>query len=435
MRLRHLCLLLLLVLSCVAAHASTPTEARALAQAAHDTTAYTLPRAALARASALEHRRAATHFGGEVWGILIVIFLLRTRTVARMRNFANNMSKNRWAQCYLFTFLFLLAVSVLGSPWSIYSHQVAVAYGLSVQGWASWLGDAVKAFLLTLLVGGFILWVLFWRIRRSPRQWWWQIAAFAGIFTIAGLFITPYVIDPLFNRFEPLQQTNPALVARLEQVVAKARGVSIPPDRMYLMHASDKVTTANAYVTGFGSSKRVVVWDTSIKQVSPDEITFIFAHEMGHYVLRHVLYGTLLGIAEGFLFFFLAFHGLHWLLRRYGAAWRVPGQDNWAAAAVLYLILLVFAAVSEPFEMAVIRGREHAADVYGQEAIHGLVQNPQAVAQHSFDSLGASSYDEPDPPAWLEWWTYSHPSISHRAAFAKYYNPWAPGEGPKYFPK
>ena len=94
-------------------------------------------------------------------------------------------------------------------------------------------------------------------------------------------------IDPLFNKFEPLQKTNPELVARLEQVVEKGH-MNIPPERMYLMKASEKVSTMNAYVTGFGNSKRVVVWDTSLQKGTPDEVLFIFGHESGHYVLNHI---------------------------------------------------------------------------------------------------------------------------------------------------
>ena len=78
---------------------------------------------------------------------------------------------------------------------------------------------------------------------------------------------------------------------------------------------------------------------------------------------------------------------------------------------------------------------EHAADVYGQEAIHGLVADPQATAKGAFDVLGTTSFSDPNPSPFYEFWTYSHPSIGRRAAFAKAYDPWAPGMEPKYFPK
>ena len=114
------------------------------------------------------------------------------------------------------------------------------------------------------------------------------------IVIIFVIFISPIVIDPLFNKFEPLDQTNPQLVTAIQQVTHRG-GMDIPRDRMFLMKASEKVTTLNAYVTGFGPSKRVVVWDTTIQHASTPETLFVFGHEMGHYVLNHIV----IGIAGG----------------------------------------------------------------------------------------------------------------------------------------
>ncbi len=100
--------------------------------------------------------------------------------------------------------------------------------------------------------------------KNTPRRWWLQCWAIFVLCIIFGVLVTPVLIDPLFNKFEPLAQTDPALVTQIEHVVARS-GISIPPDRIFLMRACAKVTESNAYVTGFGASKRVVVWDTTIK--------------------------------------------------------------------------------------------------------------------------------------------------------------------------
>ncbi len=438
MRLRTLILLLLALLPFTGtpAHAaSTPTEAAAITAAENDHTAYTLPPDKLARAEHLSTIHTLSGFGGELWGIVSIILILQLGIAARIRNVANNLSKNRWAQCFIFFFLFLVLSTLLELPLSIFEHHISVAYGLSVQHWGSWLGDQAKAFALSYIFGGLGVMLLFWLIRKFPRRWWVVLWFPVMAFTLLAVFATPYVIDPLFNKFEPLTKSNPELVSRLEQVVAKGKGIHIPPDRMFLMKASDKVTTLNAYVTGFGASKRVVVWDTSIAKGTPDEILFIFGHEMGHYVLGHIVRGILFAFAFVLVSFFLGFHLFQFLLRRFGKQWRIPAQDNWAALYVFVLVLSVIGFFGEPIQSAFTRTQEHAADVYGEEVVHGIIANPEATGQAAFQLLGENSFVPPDPNPLVEFWTGSHPPIWFRAAFAEHYKPFAPGNQPKYFPK
>ena len=441
MRLRSLVLTCIAILAFVgsmpvAAHAATtPTEAAALAAAAQDHTAYTLPPDKLAKSEALHHYRVMMAFAEPIWGIVSIVLLLQLGIIARIRNVAVNLSKNRWAQGFTFFFQFLLLSMLLSLPLDIYGHSVSRQYGLSVQGWGSWFGDQGKSFGLAYVFGGLGVMLLFLLITKFPRRWWLWLWFPTMAFTLLGVFITPYVIDPLFNKFEPLSKTNPALVEQLERVVAKGEGIQIPPERMYLMKASDKVTTLNAYVTGFGSSKRVVVWDTSIAKGTPDEILFIFGHEMGHYVLGHIVSGILYSFVLILVEFWVGFHFFQFVLRRFGARWGIPTQDNWGSLAVFVLVLSIIGFVSSPIDNSFSRAHEHAADVYGMEVVHGIVANPQATGQAAFQLLGENSLSYPYPSDAYEFWTGSHPPIWLRAAFAKHYDPWAPGEEPKYFKK
>ena len=436
-RLRVLLLLLLGFFAVSPAHAfsTTPTEAAAIAAARQDRTAYVLPADKLARAESLSHAENILHFTGEAWGILSLFLILQLGIAARMRNVANNLWKNRWAQGFTFVFELLVLTTLLDLPLTMTGHHLAVAYGLSVQHWGGWFWDQAKGFLLTYVFGGLLVMLLFWLVRKFPRRWWLPIWVASIAISVIGIFLTPYVIDPLFNRFAPLQQTNPTLVQLLEEVVARGQGIDIPPSRMFLMKASDKVTTLNAYVTGFGASKRVVVWDTSIAKATPDQIAFIFGHEMGHYVLGHIVQGLLIGFALSLVALFIGFHLFQWMLRRYGKRWRIPAQDNWAALVVFLFVLSLLSVPAEPISNTISRHQEHAADVYGEEAVHGIVADPQATAQQAFQLLGEGSYADPFPSPFIQFWTYSHPAIGFRAAFAKHYNPWAPGVAPKYFNK
>jgi len=411
---------------------TTPTEVQALQAAAHGPAFYTLPPEKLKLATELFRMRTTLYFVGSVWGILQIVLLLALGVPAWMRNVVESVTKSRWVQCFLFVFLFLLAIALLDVPLRIYGHHLGLAYGLSVQGWGSWALDWAKSFLISWLVTGLLVMVLFWIIRRSPERWWFWFWIPTMAAVLFGVFLSPVLVDPLFNNFEPLQKAHPALVQQLERVVARS-GVSLPPDRMFFMRASQKVTGLNAYVTGFGPSKRLVLWDTTIAQSTPDELSGVFGHELGHYALHHIAFGVLFAAAALLVAFFVGQRMTQGLLQRYGARWGIRSQEDWACLAVLMLVLNVLSFFSAPIENAFSRSIEHAADVYGQEAIHGIVADPQATTVQGFQRLGEVSLEDPTPHPFVEFWTFGHPSTASRAAFAAAYNPWTAGQHPKYF--
>ena len=160
-----------------------------------------------------------------------------------------------------------------------------------MQGWGSWFGDQAKALGLTLVIGTLVLLLFNWIVRRWPRRYWLGIWLVTIPILLLVLFAEPVVIEPIFDKFEPLSKSNPALVPELEKVVART-GTNIPPERMYLMKASEKTNGLNAYVSGIGATKRIVVWDTTAGRIPNDEVLFIFGHESGHYVLHHILKGV-----------------------------------------------------------------------------------------------------------------------------------------------
>ena len=392
---------------------------------------YSLPPDKLAQAQHLASVHITMHFADEIWGVVQILLLLWLGIIAWMRDRAVRVGRNRWAQGFVFMLLFLLVSTLLELPLDMYSHHLSLKYGLSVQSWASWFGDQGKAFLLGWIIGGLLLMLLFWVIRKLPRRWWLLFWAFTIPISIFGIFAMPY-IEPIFNHYEPLAKTNPALVAKLEEVAQKGH-MDIPPDRMFLMKASAKTTTLNADVEGFGHSKRVVVWDTSIEKATPDEILFIFGHESGHYVLKHIAQGLVISFVGSFILLWLGFHFVQWAIARFGPRWRIPSQEDWGALAVLILAFSLFSIFLEPVQCAISRAHEHAADIYGEEAIHGIVPDPQAAAKSAFDVLGETGLSDPNPSRFIEFWTYDHPAVGRRAAFAKAYDPWAEGMQPKYF--
>jgi len=152
-------------------------------------------------------------------------------------------------------------------------------------------------------------------------------------------------------------------------------------------------------------------------------------------VLHHIPQGLAFGCVGMFAFFWAAARLAERFVRRFGARWRVAEVASLPGLAVLVLAVSVLQIAAEPVGNAFSRHIEHEADVYGQEAIHGLVADPQKTAVASFNRLGEAYLDAPNPNPFIVFWTYNHPSTQGRAEFAAHYDPWTPGEKPRFFSK
>jgi Zn-dependent protease with chaperone function len=184
------------------------------------------------------------------------------------------------------------------------------------------------------------------------------------------------------------------------------------------MHASDKVTTYNAYVTGFGATKRIVVWDTTARDLTLPQTLFIFGHEMGHYVLHHIY----LGLAYSALLLFTGF----WLtarltgaaLTRFGQRLQIRALGDWSSLPLLLLLASLLSFFGEPLASTFSRWEEHQADLYALTVTAPVTKDAGQVAAQAFQLLGQNSYSYPNPSPFLVFWSYSHPPIAQRIRFA-----------------
>ncbi len=417
----------------LAEQAASPRSAASESKAQEQTRTeqYTLSHERQEKAIAYSRAGYTLYFLSYFLGGLFLFLILRLGCAAKFRDVAENVSDKKWVQGLVFVPILFLTVDVLNLPVHLYWHALSLHYEQSIQGWGSWFRDWSKGELLDMAFGIVLVLILFAVMRRSPRRWWLYFWFPAVLIFLGVIVIIPLVIDPLFNKFEPLSKNHADLVASIEKLT-KHVGVPIPPERMFLMMASRKTNAINAYVTGLGASKRVVIWDTTIQKMSNDEALFVVGHELGHYVLGHVWRGFLLGAAGLLLALYFLFRGLHWALDRWGRDWKVYGQEDWASLAVLLLLLQALLFVASPVISGISRMQEHAADVYGLEVIHGLIPNSEEVAAHAFQVLGELDLSDPNPPPFITFWLYSHPPLAERLVFAHSYNPWSKGESPKY---
>jgi STE24 endopeptidase len=392
---------------------------------------YTLPPDQEAQAIAYARARHRLYFVEAAYGLLLLVLVLRLRIAPVCRDWAVKWTDNSFGQAILFTPLLMLTLDVLSLPTAIWGHRLARQYHQSIQGWGSWLADWSKGEGIEIAIGILIVWILFAVIRRSPRRWWFWFWLAAVPLIILGAVVEPLIIEPRFFKFTPLEQTEPHLAARIERITVRA-GAPIPQSRIFEMAASAKLNELNAYVTGLGASKRVVVWDTTIRHMTPDEVLFVTGHEMGHYVLNHVRDGILFACGVLVIFLYLAYRLLHWMLARWGETWAICGAGDLAALPALALLLSIFGLLFTPVSNAYSRHIEHQADQYGLEVIHGSIPDAPAVAAHAFQILGEVDLEEPHPSTAVKFWFYNHPPLDERMRFAETYDPWAQGRAPEF---
>jgi STE24 endopeptidase len=389
-------------------------------------TAYTLPPEVYAKTERLSKIRLAFILIGTIYGLIVLWLILRLKLAPKYRDWAERASSNRFVQVMVFAPLLILTSDILGLPQEIYVHTVLRNYGLSVQGWGSWAWDQVKGELIGIILGIILISILYAVIRKSPRRWWFYFWLVSLPIVVLLTFLQPLVINPLFHKFEPLQQKDPALTAALEQMVQRS-GENIPPERMFLMGEAVKGTDLNAYVTGFGASKRMVVYDTTVAKMTTPEIVAVMGHETGHYVLNHIVKGLLISFAGLFLAFYLGYRLIGGLIAQRGAAWGIRGVDDLASLPILLLLLSIISFIGSPVSNAVSRHFEHQADQYSIEVTHGLTPDAAQVGAQAFQVLGETNLEYPDPNPLNVLLTYDHPPTRDRVRFFLTYDPWSSG--------
>lgn len=382
---------------------------------------YTLPADKLLQAIAYAHARHVLYFAGYALSAAVLIAIIYFRIAPRLR-----------AQGGIIVIAAVYAIStVFDLVPEQCAHALSLEYGLSIQPWPGWFLDWLKAqavaFPLTIL----LLLGFYFLLRRSPKRWWLYSWVAAVLFTVFATWIEPFVFEPMFNDFKPLASTHPELIQPVERILQRA-GVSIPAGRLFEMRASSKTNVLNAYVSGFGSSKRVVLYDTIIRKEPQPALMTTFGHELGHYVLGHIPRSIAFGSAALLFGFFLTYLLIRAFIQRWGARLDIRDAADWASLPVFALVLIVLSFFSEPIANAYSRAQEHAADVYSLEVTHGIVPNAGQAAAEAFQIEGETDLDPPHPNSFIVFWLYTHPPTSERYRFALEYDPWVRGEQPRY---
>jgi STE24 endopeptidase len=360
---------------------------------------------------------------GTLWGFAVPALLLFTGFSARLRTLAQRIGRNWFFTVAAFGVLFSVVGFLLDLPLAYYSGFVRQhAYDLSAQTAAKWWTDAAKGLAIGCVFNGLFLWVPYLLLRTSPRRWWLYTALLAVPLMAVMLIVAPIWIEPLFNKFGPMQ--DKALEAK---ILALAERAGIEGSRVFEVDKSVDTKTVNAYVTGIFGTKRIVLWDTTLAKLDERQVLLVMGHEMGHYVLGHV--PKLLALAT--LLIVLGLWVIHRTAGSLIARFRERfGFDELADVASVPLMGLLFGVVIflvTPGILAFTRHTEHESDRFALE----ITRDNQACGT-AFVRLQEENLSNPRPGMLYKTWRSSHPPLGERIDFCNEYRPWETGEAIQY---
>jgi len=354
-----------------------------------------------------------------LWGFLIPALFLFTGFSARIRTWAQRLGKKWFLVIGLYFIIFAVFNFIIDLPLSYYQDYVRQhAYDLSNQTLSKWFGDGVKSLLVGMVMGVLFMWVPYLLLKKSPTRWWLYVGLLMIPFLFFIMLVNPIWVDPLFNDFGPMH--NKKLEA---QILALADKAGISGGRVFEVNKSVDTKTVNAYVTGFWNTKRIVLWDTIIAKLDEQELLFVMGHEMGHYVLHHVIKSILFFA----LLIMLSLYGIYrtagLLLHKHQARFGFDRLDDVASVPLMLLLFSFFTFIITPMAIAFTRYQEHESDRFGLEITQ---QNrPAAMA---FVKLQAENLANPRPGLLYKIWRASHPTLGERIDFCNTYHPWASGQ-------
>lgn len=338
--------------------------------------------------------------------------LALTPLAAKIRDLSVSAAGGRvWLTIAVFGLLLGLLYYAATFPLSLYGSFLREhAFGLSTQTFRSWAWDYAKQALINTGIMLPLLILLYALIRWSPERWY--IPAWAVIVAVMALMteLSPILIDPLFHTFRPVQ--DPALVERIHTLTDRA---GLRAGSILEVDASRRTKKTNAYFTGLGGTRRVVLYDTLVTTATPEEVELVLAHELGHWRRHHIWKGIALGAASTL--------AALWLIARLLSVAAGSGRFGFihpADVVSLPLMLLLFAAlnvVTMPIQVAISRTFEREADL---ESLR-LTDNPEAFIASEI-KLARANLADVQPPKVIVWSLYTHPPVLERIATAEAYS-------------
>lgn len=350
----------------------------------------------------------AISFLWSIVGTTIMMTFLQLGFASRLRDFCERKTPFMFLQVTLFTLVFSGAIQLLTLPLSYFTDFVFEHhFGLSSQPIADWLRDLIKGFLVGVVLEIPLWALLLFLVRKFPRKWPYLQAALTVPITVFMTFISPVVFEPIFNKIELMQ---PSPFRDEIRTLATKAGLQDAP--IFVSDKSKQTNTMNAYVSGIGPTARIVIWDTTLKSMKPEQVLCVVAHEFGHYALHH----TLIYFGIGLLFTLWSIPinlFLTPLFFKYiPEKWGVRNVQDLAAITMFMYVSHCAGFFMEPAQNFYHRMIERDADFYGLKIHHDPLNFARAFAFLSEKDLA-----DPFPPKLFELWLCSHPPLGKRIEY------------------
>lgn len=303
----------------------------------------------------------------------------------------------------LFFFGLALVRWLLDVPFSLYRNFVIEErFGFNTLTWRLWLSDLIKGTLVSLILSALLLGGALWLVQLSPAWWWLWVWLFFALFSLFLMYLSPYVIEPLFFKFEAIREEG--LEERIRNMMAKA-GLEV--SRVFQVDASRRSRHSNAYFTGIGRVKRIVLFDTLLEQMDQEEVLAVLAHEVGHWKKRHVLKRLLTAQLIALVGLFLA-----QTLIDSDVLPGLLGLEHASFFAQLMILSLLASLAGfplTPLTSWLSRRDEYQADAFARE----LSGRPEALAS-ALVKLSRENLANLHPHPWYAAFHYSHPPVVER---------------------
>lgn len=358
------------------------------------------------------------------WSFIVPILFLVTGFTGKIQKKAEKWGKKKWFFAIaIYLVLFIAITQLLNLPFDFYSDYMRQhEFGLSNQTLSRWFGNLGKGMIVSMICAIAFVWIFYLLLKKSPKKWWFYSAIVSVVLIFFLSFIQPVWIDPVFNDFGPMKDKQ------LERkILDLANRAGIDDGRVYEVDMSKDTKMLNAYVTGFGHTNRIVLWDTIIEKMPEDQLLSVMGHEMGHYVLHHVWWGLMYFAALSFVVFYLTYKAAHALMRRFSKRFGFKNLYDIASLPLLLFLISVFTFLLSPLSNYVSRLMEHQADMFSLELLHD-----NEAAAKSFITLQQEDLGNPWPGSLYTFWRASHPSLGERIEFCNHYCPWKDGLPQQY---
>jgi STE24 endopeptidase len=353
---------------------------------------------------AVQYQRTNTRFG--LWSglssLVIMLFVLVFGVLGELDVFVRLYFDSVVTQTLAFFGIIYIANDLWTIPWQWYStFKIEDQFGFNKMTPSLFWKDKLKSYLLTAIVGGILLSVLVFLITWIGQSFWWIFWIIISLFMIgANFFYTSWIL-PLFNKLVPLEEGS-----LREKIMTYGKSVNFPIENIYIMDGSKRSSKANAFFSGFGKRKKIVLFDTLMEKHTEEELVAILAHEVGHNKKKHTVSGMTSGIVQtGAMLFIMSFMIFNPALSQALGAEQLSFPVNFIAFGIIYTPVSLVLSLFSNF---ISRKHEFQADEFATNTYNG------EALQNALKKLSVDSLSNLKPHKWYVFFHYSHPPLLQR---------------------